>query len=179
MYAGETVEHAFRQMREYKKRTGEDCFVKFNDVTLYSYYSKSSCYKKVTGKSKNEWDRYCKSELRKIKNRERNFKSLIPKLKREYRKKARGIIAEEYLEVWDSAVPIRLKDLYHGWDLKCMLELVQVLNREGSEEERFKACKELLGKQDHSGCSYHFVASSLQSIHKDGVKFVEYLKNNS
>ena len=57
-----------------------------------------------------------------------------------------------------------------------MLELVQVLNREGTEEDRLKACKELLESQDHSGCSYNLVAKSMAYIHKDGVKFIEYLK---
>lgn len=129
--------------------------------------------------SKKKYDKNIKEDLRKIKKKERKFMSRIPKLIKEYKKKTRGIIAEEYLEVWDNAVPIKLKDLYHGWDLKCMLELVQVLNREEPEEDRFKACKEILESQNHSGCSYYLVSKSMASIHKDGVKFVEYLKNNA
>ncbi len=175
---GQTVEDAFRQMRGYKKRTGEDCFVKFNNRTLYSYDSKSTCYIKLTGMSKKEYDRVIKEDIRKYKKKKRRFQSRISKLIKVYKKKARGIIAEEYLEVWDNAVPIRLEDIYHGLDLKCMLELVQVLNREDPEEDRFKACKELLESQDHSGWSYHLVSKSLALIHKDGEKFVEYLKNN-
>lgn len=46
-------------------------------------------------------------------------------------------------------------------------------------EDRFKACKEILESQSHSGCSYYLVSKSMASIHKDGVKFVEYLKNNA
>lgn len=176
LYPGESIDDAYREMKKYRKQTGETCFVHFNSAILYSYDSRNTCYIKVTGKSKKEFDKYRKEELRRIKRKERLFKDRIPKLIKEYRKKARGIIAQEYLDVWDNAVPIRLNDLYHGWDLKCMLELVQVLNREDPEEDRFKACKELLENQEHSGCSYNLVSKSLASIHKDGEKFIEYLK---
>ena len=58
-----------------------------------------------------------------------------------------------------------------------MLELVKVLNRETPEKERFKECKGLLESQDHSGMSYSLVLHSMSALHKDGLKFIEYVKN--
>lgn len=177
MYVGQRVEDAYRLMKDYYKRTGKHCFVKFNQAVLYSYDSKNTCYLKTTGKNKRQFDRYCKEELRKLRKKERLFKSRVPKLIKEYREKARGVLDEQYLDVWDSCVPIRVKDIYKGWDLKCMLELVKVLNREIPEKERFKECKELLENQGHSGMSYRLVLYSMSALHKDGLKFIDYVKS--
>lgn len=177
MYAGESVEDAYRLMKYYYKRTGKHCFVKFNQAVLYSYDSKNTCYLKTTGKNKRQFDRYCKEELRRLRKKERLFKFRVPKLIKEYREKARGVLDEQYLDVWDSCVPIRVMDIYKGWDLKCMLEIVKVLNKDASESERFKAGKELLESQNHSGMSYRLVLHSMSALHKDGLKFIDYVQN--
>lgn len=178
MYAGQDVDDAYRQMKAYRKATGQECFVKFNDKVLYWYESRNACYLKVTGISRKNYLKLCSEEVRKYKRRERKHKARLPKLIKEYKAMARGVIEEKYLEQWDRCVPIRLADIYRGFDLECTLELIKVLNEDLPENERFEACRLMMEEQSHSGWSAAIVRSGLSLFHKDGNSFIEYLKES-
>ena len=77
LYPGESIDDAYREMKKYRKQTGETYFVHFNSAILYSYDSRNICYIKVTGKRKKEFDKYRKEELMRIKRKERLFKACI------------------------------------------------------------------------------------------------------
>ena len=49
--------------------------------------------------------------------------------------KGREVLAEDKWELWDKIVPIRLGDLYRGMELGNCLDIVTVLNNNGTLDE--------------------------------------------
>lgn len=154
------------------------CYGEFNEKTLYSTDSLDEVYVKVTGKSKAEHDEYIRKMHEEYDRKEAEFKAKIPQLTEDYRKRAIGIIPEEYLELWNEIVPIRLNDLYHGMELDCWLELVAVLNDTSKKQlERFEICRDLFFKQGHSGMSGGLVLTGLRRFHPLGEMLVSYIND--
>lgn len=155
------------------------CYGEFNEKALYSTDSLDEVFVKVTGKSKAEHDEYIRKIHEEYDRKEAEFKAKIPQLTEDYRKRAIGIIPEEYLELWNEIVPIRLNDLYHGMELDCWLELVAVLNDTSKKElERFEICRSLFSKQGHSGMSAVLVFNGLKCFHPLGEMLVLYINDS-
>lgn len=149
----------------------------FNGIKLYSYDSLDDMYKKVTGHTKSEYDKMFEQRMEKQEREEKEFKANVPKLIEAYKKKARGIIPEDKLELWDRIVPIRLNDLYHGMELDCWLELIEVLNDINlSYDVKMVKGKDMFDKQGHSGMSGNLVMSGLKQFHPLGNDLVEFIK---
>lgn len=170
--AGQSLENAHQALQT----CGEPCFGEFNGKKIYSTDTLDEAYVKVTGVSKAESDERERKEHDEHERKEAEHKDKIPQLTDEYRARARGIIPDDKLELWDSIVPIRLNDLYHGMELDCWLELITELNStENEKEERFRLCGELFIKQGHSGMSAGLVSSGLKQLHPLGTELVEYI----
>lgn len=173
-YAGESLEQAYQDLQK-----NAPCYGVFNDKTLYSTDTIDDIFIKVTGKNKSEFDAHVREEQERIAKEKAEFQSKIPQLIDEYRQRARGIIPKKHLEYWDKIVAIRLKDLYHGIELNCWLELIEVLNQnEKSKEYRLKRCLEMFNEQGHSGMSASLVFAGLKKFHPLGVELVEYIEQN-
>ena len=172
-YPGINLDKAYQELQD-----NAPCYGEFNEKTLHSTDSLDDVYVKVTGKSKVEHDEYIRKIREEYERKEAEFKAKIPKLTEDYNKRARGIIPEEYLELWNEIVPIRLNDLYHGMELDCWLELVAVLNDTSKKElERFEICRSLFTRQGHSGMSAGLVFNGLKCFHPLGEALVSYIKD--
>lgn len=172
--AGQGLDEAYQDLQK-----NAPCYGEFNGHTLYSTDNLDDIYIKVTRKTKQEFDQYLRQEQEDYERKEAEIKARIPKLTEEYRKRARGIIPQEHLEYWDKIVPIRLKDLYHGMELDCWLNLITVLNDESkSKEDRMKEGVQMFSNQGHSGMSAGLVLSGLCRFHTLGRELAEYIQNN-
>jgi hypothetical protein len=145
----------------------------FNGHVLYSDIDDlDSAYKKITGKTKLEFDADRKEENDKYKEDERKHKEAIPELTKEWIAKGNTILDEKYRELWAKCVPIRLGDLYHGMELEMCLNLVIELNNGCTLEE----AKTIIESQGHSGMSFGLVCSMVKSFCDRGEEFVNHVR---
>ena len=163
------IESAVKELKSHK---GLVCG-SFNDQMLYSDIDDlDSAYKKITGKTKTEFDADRKAENDKYKEDQRKHEEAIPELTKEWIEKGEKILDEKYLELWNKCVPIRLGDLYQGMELEMCLDIVKELN-EGCELGLAKA---IIENQGHSGMSFGLVCSMVKSFCNRGAEFVEFVK---
>ena len=145
----------------------------FNETRLYSdTVTMDNAYLKVTGKTKLEFDKAQQDWRDNYNREEREHKEQIPKLTEEWKIKGREILTEDKWNHWDKIVPIRLADLYHGWELGCCLDIVKMLNNGVSLEE----AKQEIQKQGHSGMSWGLVCLMIKEFCERGEEFAEYIK---
>lgn len=145
----------------------------FNGQMLYSDIDDvDSAYKKITGKTKAECDAEAKAENDRYKEEERKHKEAIPELTKQWIEKGNSILDEKYREKWASCVPIRLDDLYRGFELGACLEIVIKLNNGCTLDE----AKAIIEKQGHSGMSFGLVCSMVRSFCDRGSEFVSFVR---
>ncbi len=168
--AGQTIESAVNQLKRHKELVCGS----FNGQMLYSDIDNlDSAFKKITGKTKNEFDEAERQRRIEYKQREKEHKEAIPKLTIDWVKKGKSILDEKYHELWIKIVPIRLGDLYRGMELGNCLEIVEQLNK-GAE---FEKSKQLIVNQGHSGMSFGLVCSMIRELSDRGNEFVNYVRN--
>ena len=168
--AGQDIESAVKELKEHR---GLVCG-SFNGQILYSDVDDiDSAFKKITGKTKAEFDAEIKADNERYKEEERKHKEAIPELTREWTSKGREILKEKYHELWEKCVPIRLGDLYQGMELDATLQIVKELNLGCSLE----VAKEIIEKQGHSGMSFSLVCSMVKSFCDRGEEFVNYVRS--
>ena len=81
------------------------------------------------------------------------------------------VLSKDKWDVWEEIVPIRLKDLYRGMELRCCLDIVKVLNNGTLEEAKI-----LIEKQNHSGMSFGLVCSMVREFSPRGIEFVDFVR---
>lgn len=171
--AGDSIERAMKDLARFKER-GELVYGEFNGQRLYSDIDDvDSAYKKITGKTKAEFDAECKAENDRYKEEQRKHKESIPELTKEWIEKGNLILDEKYHEKWAKCVPIRLDDLYQGMELGATLDIVKELNA-GCELQK---AKEIIEGQGHSGMSFGLVCSMVKSFCDRGQEFVSYARS--
>lgn len=172
LYGGNTLEDVVKDLMSYKEK-GELVYVEFNGTKLYSDVDNmDSCYKKVTGKTKAEYDEAERIRQEEYEEEKRKHEEAIPEKTKEWIEKGNAIIDKEYQELWAQCVPIRLGDLYRGMELGCCLDIVKPLNEGCTLDE----AKEIIEGQGHSGMSHDLVCSMVKSFCKRGAGFVEYIR---
>ena len=170
--AGDSIERAMQDLARFKER-GELVYGEFNGQKLYSDIDDlDSAFKKVTGKTKAEFDAERKSENDRYKEEQQKHKEAIPELVKEWIEKGNIILDEKYRETWAKCVPIRLDDLYQGMELKCCLDIVIELNNGCTLDE----AKSIIESQGHSGMSFGLVCSMVKSFCDRGAEFVSYVR---
>ena len=158
--AGDSIERAMKDLARFKER-GELVYGEFNGQKLYSDIDDvDSAYKKITGKTKAEFDA------------QRKHKEAIPELTKEWIEKGFAILDKKYHETWAKCVPIRLDDLYQGMELGATLDIVKVLNA-GCELD---VAIGIIEGQGHSGMSFGLVCSMVKSFCDRGSEFVAYVR---
>ena len=171
--AGDSIERAMKDLSRFKER-GELVFGEFNGQKLYSDVDDlDSAFKKVTGKTKADFDAEQKTENDKYKEEQRKHKEAIPELTKEWIEKGNAILDEKYHETWAECVPIRLDDLYQGMELGATLDIVKELNA-GCELQKAKT---IIEGQGHSGMSFGLVCSMVKSFCDRGQEFVSYARS--
>lgn len=173
-HIGMDLSNAIEILREHNTK-GSLVYGEFNGHKLYSdmedINDMNSIYNKVIGKTKDELDESNRKYFEKIKKEEEEHNNSIPEKTKYYNKLGKEILDEEYHELWEECVPIRLGDLYRGMELDCTLDIVKELN-----ENDFEKAYEVLYNQGHSGMSYGLVISMIRSFHKNGNEFAEFIK---
>lgn len=170
--AGNTIEAAVKELLKYKEK-GKLVCGDFNGVTLYSdTVTIDSAYKEITGKTKSEFDEETKQHQEKYERQQSEHKERIPELIKVWVQKGRDVLTEDKWELWDEIVPIRLSDLYEGMELGACLDIVSILNNNGTLEE----AKEKIENQGHSGMSFGLVCSMVKEFSSRGKEFVDYVR---
>jgi hypothetical protein len=168
--AGQSLETAIKELKKHKDLVCGS----FHGQMLYSDVDDiDSAFKKVTGKTKAEFDAEREKEHLEYEKRKRKHKDAIPELTKEWIEKGNEILAEKYHENWSKCVPIRLSDLYEGMELKATLDIVKELNA-GCE---LQTAKEIIEGQGHSGMSFGLVCSMVKSFCDRGSEFVSYARS--
>lgn len=172
-FLGHDIDHVMEELSKYKEK-GELISVEFNGQTLYSDVDDlDSAYKKITGSTKSEFDEEIRKINEKYEEELRIHKEAIPELTVEWIEKGKKILDEKYLEFWERCVPIRLSDLYRGFELGACLEIVEKLNG-GCDLE---TAKKIIWDQGHSGMSFGLVKAMVKSFCDRGEEFSNYLKD--
>lgn len=165
----ENIEEAVKELKSHKDLVKGT----FNGQILYSDIDDmDSAYKKVTGKTKAEFDEAIILENVEYERQKKEHKEAIPQLTVEWIEKGKKILDEKHHELWTKIVPIRLGDLYRGMELGNCLEIVEQLNK-GAE---LKEVKPLIENQGHSGMSFGLVCSMVRKFADRGNEFVEYAR---
>lgn len=177
LYAGQELSESLLTLKIEAKTSGEDCFAEFNGKEIYSTDTIDEAYIRVLGCSYDEHLMKIKEWREQREKKKQDFKKKIPELTEKFCNEARGIIAEKDLNYWDSIVPIRLNDLYHGWELSCTLDIVKIMNnKEEPKENRINKAKKEFIKQDHSGMSACLMFSMLRAFAPDSDDLIKELK---
>lgn len=169
---GNTIEHAVNELLNYKEK-GKLVCGDFNGHTLYSdTVTMDGAYKQIIGQTKSEFDKAQQEMRENLKRQEKEHKEQIPSLAKVWMEKGREILTEDKWEFWDKIVPIRLNGLYQGMELGCCLDIVKILNNNGTLDE----AKEKIESQDHSGMSFGLVCSMVKEFCDRGNEFVNYVR---
>lgn len=167
---GESIESAVKELKEQKDLVCGS----FNGQMLYSDIDDmDSAYKKITGKTKAEYDAEVKAANDRYEEEERRHEEAIPELTKEWIKKGKAILDEKHHEKWERCVPIRLGDLYRGMELGATLDIVKELNAGCGLE----TAKTIIEEQGHSGMSFSLVCSMVKSFCDRGEEFVNYVRS--
>ena len=168
MDIGSTLRDAYCTLQYYKKR-GVDACTNFDDKMLNSDMTLDDIYELITGKT------YAEIEYEKFENQKRreqeneDFQKKLPELEKYWIKKKKKFITQEYAS-YVECVPVRLRDLYHGFELKCLKELADPINN-----KEYERAVEILDKQGHSGMSYCLIKGMIIAFLQNGNEFVKYL----
>ena len=168
--AGQNIESAVKKLKEQKDLVCGS----FNGQMLYSDIDDmDSAYKKITGKTKAEYDAEAKAANDRYEEEKRKHEEAIPELTNEWIERGKAILSEKYHEAWEKCVPIRLGDLYRGMELGATLDIVEELNT-GCKLE---TAKTIIEGQGHSGMSFSLVCSMVKSFCDRGGEFVNYVRS--
>lgn len=166
------IDGAVRVLHDHRDK-GELVCINFNGHKLFSDVDDiDSAYLKVTGKNKSDFDEEERNRNEEYREEERKHKEAIPELTKDWVAKGKEVLDEQYWELWEKCVPVRLDDLYRGMELGMCLDIVKELN-EGCD---FEKAKTVLEGQGHSGMSFGLICSMITSFCERGAEFVKYAK---
>ncbi|MCL1696347.1 hypothetical protein [Lysinibacillus sp. BPa_S21] len=169
--AGSTIEDAVNYLLEFKEK-GILARAVFNGKVLYSdTVTMDSAYLDIIGKTKSEFDKEQQERAEKYEKEKLEHEAMIPELTEIWIEKGKSILEKDKWDYWSKIVPVRLKDLYRGMELGSCLDIVKVLNNDGS----FDDAKKLLEDQGHSGMSFGLVCAMVREFSDKGNEFVEYV----
>lgn len=174
---GCTIEEAVKELTYYKNK-GIKVFGEFNGHKLYSdTITIDSAYKQITGHTKEEYENKQKKIREEFQKQfEENREKAIKKIPF-WIEKGCELFSEEKLACWKEIVPIKAKDLYHGFELDCILEIETVLNQ--NTPLSFIKAEKILKKQNHSGISYSIVCSMIKEFCTNSDEFLKYINKNT
>lgn len=169
LYCGCNIDTALEKIKAEADATGETCFGKFNGKEIYSTDTPDEAYMRLMGKTKAEFEEAQRKWQEDYRRREEEFKAKIPLLAKIYKERARGLVIESELEHWDEVVPIRLGDIYHGTELKNVLDICKIMrDTTTTYDERLHKAYDLFMDEGHSGRSAHITAQMIARFCPDG-----------
>lgn len=172
---GTTIDQAVHELQAWKPEdhNGRGARINFNGQILYSdTVTIDNAYKQLTGMTKADFEERKRNARKEHERKEKEFQKRIPELTKEWIEKGHEILSEDKWELWDKCVPIRLEDLYHGWELGQCLEIVKIL-----KTGDFAKAKLTIQNQGHSGMSWGLMKSMIRSFSDVGEDFIKTLEN--
>ena len=155
------------------KSANVNVYVDFNGSKLYSLLDdEDSCYKKVTGKSKEEFEEAERQWREEYHRKEAEEKAKAQAAIPEYVEAGKALVYPQKLDEWKKCVEGRVSDLYHGRDLANAIEAMKVLEESG----KFEDAKKVIDDADHSGASYGMVMRVIVNFSKKGPDFYEFME---
>lgn len=175
---GDNITSAWKMLLKESANCEDTCHAVFNGHDIYSTDTLDEVYKKVTGKTKVEFDKGYEEWKSDYERHKEEYKARIPELTKKYCDEARGVILESEYDFWDKIVPIRLGDLYEGLELGCTLDLCRIMRDEKlAYDERLRKAYDAFMAQGHSGMSAGLVASMLRRFCPDGDDLADAVLN--
>lgn len=173
-YAGAMLDKCIDRIKSFWDFDKRLVCASFNDHMMYSdTITVDGVYLDVCGMTKQEHDKKREDELKEYERKKNEHEEKIPELTKVWVEKGKEVLDEEYLDMWNDCVPIRLRDLYRGMELECCLDIVKMLNNDSS----FEDCEAILDSQGHSGVSYSLVLGMIFHFSKRGKEFNQYIKD--
>jgi len=170
--AGSKIADCVEELLSYKTK-GKLVFGNFNGHKLYSdTVTMDGAYKEITGMSKIEFDKMIQDSNKRYTEEKIEHEKRIPELTKLWQERGRKILTEDKWELWDGIVPARLSDLYEGMELRCCLDIAEILNNNGSLED----AKKKIESQNHSGMSFGLVCLMVKELCLRGNEFFEFVK---
>lgn len=167
--AGCSIESAVKELKEQSDLVSGS----FNGQMLYSDIDDlDSAFKKVTGKTKAEFDEAESKRQAEYEAENKRHEEAMPQLTKKWIEKGNAILDDKYHALWAKCVPIRLRDLYKGFELGACLDIVGELNN-GCELD---IAKIIIEGQGHSGMSFGLVCSMVRDFCDRGADFVSYVR---
>lgn len=154
IYWGNNIDDVYQALQEYKKQ-GQKYQVQFNGKLLNCDMTLDECYVLVTGMNYKAFHDKLQEMFEESQGELEEHKAKIPELTEKWIKWGRENLSEDVQELWEECVPIRLNDLYQGWELDCFKEFFEAYKAGKSKEE----LKQVLQDQGHSGMSYGLMCS--------------------
>ena len=169
-YWGNNIDDVYQALQEYKKQ-GQKYQVQFNGKLLNCDMTLDECYILVTGMSYKDFHDKLQEMYEESQKELEEHKARTPELVKKWKKWGKENLSFFKRIKWNKCVPIRLDDLYQGWELDCFKEFFEAYKAGKSKKE----LKQVLQDQGHSGMSYGLICSMIYSfIDKD---LAEYLHN--
>lgn len=158
-------------INEYREK-GENCFFEFKNEKFYSLLdNEESCYKKLTGMTKDEYvekqERLRKEQERRDEEEKQRAIKNIPN----WIEKGKKYIYPQRYKKWTECVEYRAEDIYHGMDLNCALEIMDHLDK----GVPFQQVYDIMKEQNHTGLSYSTVMSMITNFSKKGPEFYRFV----
>ena len=171
-YIGYDIDSTVRNLLMAQEK-GELISTEFNGHMLYSdTVTLDGAYKEITGKTKAEFDKAQQEWREEYERKEQEHKAKIPELTKEWMENGREVLSSDKWAFWDKIVPIRLGDLYRGMELGASLEIIKILNTDGTLDE----AKKKIESQGHSGMSWGLVCSMVRALCDRGQEFCDFVK---
>ncbi|WP_026883660.1 hypothetical protein [Clostridium akagii] len=167
------IKESVKELLSYKDKGILACG-SFNGTTLYSdTVTLDSAYKDITGKTKAEFDNAQQEMSDRINKEKQAYKQAIPELSKDWMSKGRKILTEDKWKYWDETIPISLNGLYRGMELGACLDIIKILNDNGTLDE----AKEKIESQGNSkGLFFRLVCSMVKEFCVRGSEFLNYVR---
>lgn len=171
VYWGNTIDDVYQALQEYKKQ-GQKYQVQFNGKVLNCDMTLDECYILVTGMSYKAFHDKLQEMFEESQRELEEHKAKIPELTKKWKKWGKENLSFFKRIKWNKCVPIRLNDLYQGWELDCFKEIFDAY-KEGKTKEEIK---DIMNKQGHSGMSHYLECSIISTFLDEDL--AKYLSNN-
>lgn len=170
MYWGNTIDQVYEQL-QVERRIGNKYQITFNGQTINCDMTIDQCYQLIVGKTKAEYEDELKKRAEQYKKEKEEHKAKIPELTEKWLKWGSENLPQDKQELWEQCVPIRLDDLYQGFELTCFKEIFESYKNGDSKEK----IKKIMEDQGHSGMSWGLMCSIIHTFLDE--KLADYLHN--
>lgn len=150
------------------KEREDNVYIVYQGKKLYSMFDdEDSCYKKIRGLTKEEFEKKEAKELEDLRKKWAKEKQEAEAKIPEYISRGKKIIYKENYEEWENCVKARVKGLYNGEDVEKALNVMEALEEGKSLEE----AKEIFAEYEESGSSASIILRIVTVFSKKGPEF--------